>query len=123
MGNVIHLTKQEFLSKVADYEKNPKEWRYLGDKPALVDFFATWCGPCQGLSPVLEEIADEYKDRIYVYKVDIDREQELASAFGIRSVPTLLYIPMTGQPGMAAGAAPKAAIKAKIEELLLKQKV
>lgn len=117
--NTIALTKEDFLKKVADYEKNPTEWKYLGDKPALVDFYATWCGPCRGLAPVLEELAAEYKDQIYIYKIDTDVEQELAAAFGIRSIPTLLFIPMEGKPQMAQGALPKATLKKAIDEIML----
>lgn len=119
--NTIALTKADFLKKVADYEKNPTEWKYLGDKPALVDFYASWCGPCKALAPVLEELAAEYKDRIYIYKIDTEAEQELAAAFGIRSIPTLLFIPMEGKPRMAQGALPKATLKQAIDEIMLAQ--
>jgi len=81
----IALTKADFLTKVANYETNPTEWKYLGDKPALIDFYASWCGPCKALAPVLEELAAEYGDSIYIYKVNTEEEQELAAAFGIRS--------------------------------------
>ena len=115
----IHLTKADFLKKVADYETNPQEWKYLGDKPALIDFYATWCGPCKALAPVLEELAAEYGDQIYIYKVDTGEEQELAAVFGIRSVPSLLFIPREGQPQMALGAMPKGALKEHIDRILL----
>lgn len=115
----IHLTKADFLKKVADYEKNPQEWKYLGDKPALIDFYATWCGPCKALAPVLEELAAEYGDQIYIYKVDTGEEQELAAVFGIRSIPSLLFIPREGKPQMAVGAMPKAALKEHIDRILL----
>lgn len=117
--NTIALTKTDFLKKVVDYEKNPTEWKYLGDKPALVDFYASWCGPCRALAPVLEELAAEYKDQIYIYKIDTEAEQELAAAFGIRSIPTLLFIPMEGKPQMAQGALPKATLKKAIDEIML----
>ena len=90
----IHLTKAEFLSKVANFETNPTEWKYLGDKPALIDFYADWCGPCKAIAPVLEELAAEYGDQIYIYKIDTEAEQELAAMFGIRSIPSLLFVPM-----------------------------
>lgn len=115
----IALTKADFLKKVADYEKNPTEWKYLGDKPALVDFYASWCGPCKALAPVLEELAAEYGDQIYIYKINTEEEQELAAAFGIRSIPTLLFIPMEGKPQMAQGALPKSLLKKTIDEIML----
>ena len=107
----IHLTKDEFLKKVANYEANPQEWKYLGDKPAIVDFYASWCGPCKMISPILEELAKEYDGQIYIYKIDTEKEQDLAAAFGIRSIPTLLFIPMNEQPQMAQGAMSKADFK------------
>ncbi len=117
----IHLTKAEFLTKVANYEANPNEWKYLGDKPAIVDFYASWCGPCKTIAPILEELAAEYGNDIYIYKVNTEEEQELAAAFGIRSIPTLLFIPMNESPQMAQGAMPKAGFKQAIEEVLLKK--
>ena len=114
----VHLTKEEFLSKVFNYEKN-SEWKYEGDLPAIVDFYATWCGPCKAIAPVLEELAAEYEGKIHIYKIDTDQEQELAAAFGIRSIPTLLFIPMEGQPQMSLGAMPKASIKEAIDKVLL----
>ena len=117
----IHLTKAEFLSKVANFETNPTEWKYLGDKPALIDFYADWCGPCKAIAPVLDELAAEYGGRIYIYKINTETEPELASAFGIRSIPSLLFVPMTGQPQMAAGALPKQQLKEAIDNLLLKE--
>ncbi|WP_321331361.1 thioredoxin [uncultured Bacteroides sp.] len=115
------LTKDDFLTKVANYETNPTEWKYLGDKPAIIDFYASWCGPCKMIAPLLEELADEYDGKIYVYKVNTEEEQELAAAFGIRSIPTLLFVPMEGQPQMAQGAMPKASLKDGIEKVLLKK--
>lgn len=114
----IHLTKEEFLTKVFNYETS-KEWKYLGDKPALIDFYASWCGPCKALAPVLEELAAEYGDEIYIYKINTEEEQELAAAFNIRSIPTLLFIPMEGQPQMAMGAMPKNSLKEAIDEVML----
>jgi len=115
----IHLTKEEFLTKVANYEENPTEWKYLGDKPAIIDFYADWCGPCKMIAPILEELAAEYAGSIYIYKVNTEEEQELAGAFGIRSIPSLLFVPMEGAPQMAMGALPKASFKDAIDKVLL----
>ncbi len=115
----IHLTKADFLKKVANYETDPEEWKYLGDKPALIDFYADWCGPCKAIAPVLEELAAEYEDQIYIYKIDTEAEQELAAIFGIRSIPSLLFIPMNESPQMAQGAIPKPQLKDAIEQVLL----
>ena len=114
----IALTKADFLTKVANYETNPTEWKYLGDKPALIDFYASWCGPCKALAPVLEELAAEYGDSIYIYKVNTEEEQELAAAFGIRSIPTLLFIPTEGNPRMVTGMQPKNVLEQQIREIL-----
>ncbi|MGB4415862.1 MAG: thioredoxin [Paludibacter sp.] len=118
----IHLTKAEFLTKVANYETNPTEWKYLGDKPCIIDFYADWCAPCKTIAPILEDLAKEYSGQIYVYKIDTEQEQELAAAFGIRSIPTLLFCPIGENPQMAQGAMPKDAFKQAIEEVLLKKK-
>ncbi|MBR6433546.1 MAG: thioredoxin [Bacteroides sp.] len=115
----IRLTKDEFLKRVADYETNPSEWIYLGDKPAIVDFYADWCAPCKMVAPVLEELAAEYGDDIYVYKINTEEEPDLSAAFGIRSIPSLLFIPMNESPQMAMGAMSKADFKRAIEEVLL----
>ncbi len=117
---VIHLTKAEFLDKVYNFEKNPNDWKYEGDKPAIVDFFATWCGPCNALSPIMEELAEEYGGKIYIYKVDVDQEEDLAAAFGIRSIPTLLFVPLNGKPTITQGALPKSDLKKMIDQHLLK---
>ena len=121
MKKTIHLTKAEFLTKVANYEKNPEKWEYLGDKPAIIDFYADWCGPCKMIAPILDELAEEYDGKIYIYKIDTEAEQELAAAFGIRSIPTLLFVPMDGAPQMAQGALPKDAFKKAIDDVLLKK--
>lgn len=121
-GQVIHLTKAEFLEKVYNFEKNPDAWKYEGDKPAIVDFYADWCGPCKMVAPVLEELAKEYAGQIVVYKINTDKERELSAAFGIRSIPSLLFIPMEGTPQMAQGAMPKAELKRAINEVLLGRK-
>lgn len=117
----ISLTKADFLKKVFNFEENPNEWKYLGDKPSIVDFYADWCPPCRAIAPILEELAKKYHGQIYIYKVDTDEERELASAFGIRSLPTLLFIPMNGQPQMAQGAMPKESFIKAIEEVLLQK--
>jgi len=117
---VIHLTKAEFLEKVYNFEKNPNDWKYEGDKPAIVDFFATWCGPCNALSPIMEELAGEYGGKIYIYKVDVVQEEDLAAAFGVRSIPTLLFIPQNGKPTITQGALPKSDLKKMIDQHLLK---
>lgn len=117
----IQLNKIDFLKKVANYEANPGEFKYLGDKPALIDFYADWCGPCKAIAPVLEELAKEYEGEIYIYKIDTEKEQELAALFGIRSIPSLLFVPMNEQPQMAQGALPKHSLKEAIDKVLLKK--
>lgn len=116
---VVHLTTQEFKDKVFNYE-NSKEWKYAGTLPAIVDFYADWCGPCKMVAPVLEELASEYSGQIVVYKVDTENEQELAAVFGIQSIPTLLFIPREGQPQAAMGALPKQTFEKVIKDILLK---
>ena len=120
-AGTIHLTKAEFLTKVVNYETNQDKWEYLGDKPCLIDFYATWCGPCKVIAPILEELAAEYAGQIYIYKIDTEKERELAAAFGIRSIPTLLFCPMGENPQMAQGALPKETLKEAIETVLLKK--
>ena len=114
----INLTKGGFLRRVADFENSPNEWKFLGNKPALIDFFAPWCGPCKMLSPVLDELAEEYEGTIDIYKVNIDDEEELAEIFGIRSVPTLLFVPLQGDPKRAMGAMPKSELRNLINKML-----
>ena len=115
----INLTKGGFLKRVADYENNPQEWKFLGDKPALIDFYASWCGPCKALSPVLDELAKEYAGKVDIYKVNVDDERELASLFRIRSVPTLMFVSMEGNPRLAAGAPTRGQLRKAIEELIV----
>ncbi len=102
-GGSVKLTKAKFIEKVWDYENSPKEWKFKGDQPALIDFYADWCGPCKIASPILEEISHEFAGKITVYKVDTQVERELASVFGVRSIPAFLYIPETGKPVMMSG--------------------
>jgi thioredoxin 1 len=117
-SNMEKLTKQAFLEKVFNYEQN-KEWKYEGELPCLIDFYADWCGPCKMVHPILEELSKEYDGKIKIYQIDTEAEQELAAAFGIRSIPSLLFCPADGQPQMAQGALPKATLKKAIEEILL----
>ncbi len=101
-----HLTKETFKEKVFDFEQN-KEWKYEGSKPCIIDFYADWCAPCKMVAPILEELEDEYKDKVDVYKIDTEAERELAAIFGIQSIPSLLFVPLGEQPQMAMGALPK----------------
>lgn len=115
----MSLNKADFLNKVANYETSPSEWKFLGERPAIIDFYATWCGPCKMLSPVLEELAAEYAEKIDIYKINVEEEEELAGVFGVRSVPTLLFVPMEGAPQMAQGALPKNVLQEAIRNVLL----
>jgi thioredoxin len=126
-GKPVYLTKQDFLEKVMNYEKNQTEWVYEGDMPALIDFYADWCGPCRQAAPVLEELAKEYEGKIHIYKVDTQKEQELASVFGIQSIPAFLFVPKDGKPTMSNGIAQtpeetKEMFRKMIDEILLGQK-
>ena len=118
--NVKEMTVETFKKQVMDFEKNPDKWSFKGDKPAIIDFYATWCGPCKATAPVLEEIAGEYSGKIDVYKVDVDKEAELSALFGIRSIPSLLFIPKTGEPTMNTGAMNKPQFEQAIKSVLLK---
>ena len=115
-----HLTKETFLAKVFNFEEN-KEWKFEGDKPCIIDFYADWCQPCKVLSPILDELSKEYEGKIDIYKVDTEAEQELAGAFGIRSIPSILFCPADGQPQMAQGALPKESLIQAINDVLLKK--
>ena len=117
-----HLTKETFLEKVFNFEKN-KEWTFEGKLPCLIDFYADWCQPCKIVAPILEELSKEYEGKINIYKVDTEDQQELAAAFGIRSIPSLLFCPAEGQPQMAQGALPKENLIQAINEVLLKEPV
>lgn len=116
----IHLSTQDFKEKVFNYETE-KDWKYAGNLPAIVDFYADWCAPCKMVAPVLEELSEEFKDRLVIYKVNTEKEMELAALFGIQSIPTFLFIPMEGEgdPMMQPGALPKKAFQQVIEEHLL----
>jgi thioredoxin 1 len=114
---VEHLTKEKFIEKVFDYTEE-KEWNYKGDKPAMIDFWAGWCAPCKMVAPVIEELDKEYKGKVNFYKVNTEEQQELASVFGIRSIPSLLFIPVEGKPQMAAGALPKDSFEKAISDVL-----
>ena len=116
---VVHLTSQDFKEKVFDYDKG-SEWKYEGSLPAIIDFYADWCQPCKMVAPVLEELALKYAGKIMVYKVNTENEQELASVFGIQSIPTLLFVPKEGPPQTAMGALPKQTFEKVIREVLLK---
>ena len=116
-----HLTKETFLEKVFNFEKN-KEWQFEGKLPCLIDFYADWCQPCKVVAPILEELSKEYEGKVNIYKIDTEDQQELAAAFGIRSIPSLLFCPKDGQPQMAQGALPKENMKQVIEDVLLKSK-
>src|SRR5208283_900570 len=113
-----HLNKQTFRDKVFNYEKN-KEWKYEGTLPALVDFWAPWCGPCRLVGPLIDELSKEYYGKVNFYKVNTEEEQELAGMFGIQSIPSLLFIPVGGEPKMALGALPKKELKRIIENELI----
>ena len=112
-----HLTKESFQNKVFNYEKN-QDWKFEGDKPCLIDFYADWCGPCKMVAPILEELSNEYDGQINIYKVDTEQERELAAAFGIQSIPSLLFVPLNDKPQMAMGALPKAQLEKALEDVL-----
>ena len=112
------LTKQDFINDIFDYETE-KEWKYKGELPAVIDFYADWCGPCKMVAPIIEQLSEEYSGKVNFYKIDTESEQELAMAFGIQSIPSLLFIPKDGKPQMAAGALPKDSFKQIIDQELL----
>lgn len=114
----VKLTAEQFKKEIFDYTTE-KEWKYKGDKPSIIDFYADWCGPCKMVAPILEELSEDYKDQVIIYKVDTEVEQELSSVFQIRSIPSMLFIPTDKQPMMQAGALPKDALKNVIEKELL----
>lgn len=112
-----NLTKATFLEKVFNFEEN-KEWKFEGEVPAIIDFYADWCGPCKTIAPILEQLSEEYEGKINIYKIDTEAEQELSAAFGIRSIPSMLFCPMGEQPQMANGALPKAQLEQIITDVL-----
>ena len=117
---VQHLTYKEFLKKVWDFEKSPNTFVYKGKLPAIVDFYADWCGPCRRVAPIMEKLAEEYDGKLLIYKVNTQNETGLANAFQIRSIPTVLFIPMEGQPMMQVGALPEEGYRQVIEQHLVK---
>ena len=119
-GKVNYLTTAEFKKKIMDYEKHPQEWVFEGDRPVIIDFYATWCRPCKMTAPVVEELAKEYQGKIVFYKVDVDKEQELAATFGIQSIPTFLFIPAKGNRTAQMGAMQKADFEKIIKSVILK---
>ena len=117
--HAIELTSEQFMTMV--YDIQDEDMTYLGNKPAIVDFTATWCGPCRSIAPILEELAKENKDQIVIYKVDIDKNRELAKAFNVSSIPAVLYIPLDGEPVMTVGSRDKGKFTTEIETILLKK--
>jgi thioredoxin len=112
-----HLTKESFKEKVFNFETN-KEWKFEGKVPAIIDFYADWCGPCKMVAPILEELQKEYGDKLTIFKINTEEQQELASMFGIQSIPSILFVPLEGQPQMAMGALPKDTFKSAINDVL-----
>lgn len=119
--DVIYLTTAQFKDRIFDYTKE-RDWSYKGDKPCVIDFYTTWCGPCKRLAPIMEEMSQKYCDQVVFYKADTERERELAQVFGISSIPQVLYIPMQGKPMLLKGLYPKEEIVKIIDDFLLKQK-
>ena len=118
----VKLSTAQFKSDIFDYTTE-KEWKFKGELPAIIDFYADWCGPCKMVAPILEELSEEYKDQLTIYKVDTEVEQELSAVFGIRSIPSILFIPKEGQPMMQAGALPKSVLKQVIDKELVQNGV
>jgi thioredoxin len=116
----IEINKQDFLTKVADYEKSPEKWVSLSEKPIIVDFYANWCKPCKMISPILDKLTEKYADKIIVYKVNVDKEKVLANEIGIKSIPTLICVPKNGEPQIMIGAKSEEELDNIIQEVLLK---
>ena len=119
-GEVISMNKTMFINKVFDYQQKDAEWKYKGTKPAIIDLYADWCGPCRKIAPIMKELAKEYADKIVIYKVNVDKEKELSALFNATSIPLFVFIPMNGKPELFRGAADKATYKKAIDEFLLK---
>ena len=115
--SAIKLKAEQFKNDIFDYTKS-KDWNYKDKVPAIIDFYADWCGPCKMVAPILDELAEEYKGKLKIYKVDTEAQQELAAMFGIQSIPTLLYVPMEGKPQLAAGAPPKPQLVQTMKDIL-----
>lgn len=120
-GKVEFLTYDTFLQKVWHFENNPQTWVYVGELPAIIDFYADWCAPCRKIAPIMEKLAKQYDGRLKIYKIDVDKEQKLASVFQVRSIPSILFTPLKGQPMMQAGAMTEEQYVKIIEEQLLKK--
>lgn len=114
---IEHLTKETFKDKVFNFENN-KEWKFEGDKPCIIDFYADWCQPCKTVAPILEELSEEYKEKVDIFKIDTEDQQELAAMFGIQSIPSILFVPAEDKPQMATGALPKESFIKAINEVL-----
>jgi thioredoxin len=121
-GEVEYLSYNTFLTKVWDFESNSQEWVYEGDVPCVIDFYADWCGPCKRVAPIMDDLAAKYDGKVKIYKINTDKERQLSAAFGIRSIPSVLFVPMTGKPMMQTGALPKDQYIKIIEEELLNKK-
>lgn len=119
-SKVKHLTYNEFLKKVWDFEKNPTTFEYKGKLPAVIDFYADWCGPCRRVAPIMEQMAEDYESKLLVYKVNVSEEKDLASVFQVRSIPMVLFIPVKGNPMMQVGALPESEYRETVEEFLIK---
>ena len=120
-AQVEFLTYDDFLKKVWNFEANPQEWVYEGDVPCVIDFYADWCGPCKRVAPIMDELAKEFDGKLKVYKINVDKEKQLASVFRVRSIPSVLFVPKTGKPQMQTGALPKDSYFKVVKEQLLKE--
>ena len=116
--NVKELTLESFKNNIMDYEANPTDWKFKGERPAVIDFYAVWCGPCKATAPILDSLAKEYDGKVDFYKVDVDKQQELSAMFGIRSIPSLLFIPKEGKPQMQVGAMDHTQLENAIKSIL-----